>query len=123
MRDLVTRDASAEMLPLVEAHLSGCAPCRLYVERMREVRRLAKEHHARLEPDEGFHARLAARMTRPSGVTLAWATLRVLPATLVLLGILSLLAWLSMGESTGLAQEAPTDNLPSWFLEQSETGT
>ncbi len=123
-RGLMTARASAESLPEVAEHLAHCASCARYSLRMREVRRLAREHHARLEPDEGFRGRLAARIpASPSGVTLDWAALRLLPATLLLLCLLSWLAWQSTRNQDALAEEVPTDNLPSWFLAQSESGT
>jgi hypothetical protein len=53
-------------------------------------------------------------------VTLAWAALRVLPATLLLLAALAWLAWSSTGEGAAEEVAVPTDNLPSWFLAQSE---
>ena len=63
-------------------------------ERLEAVRAHLREHHAGIEPDAGFAARVASRLRRRSaGEAFAWAALRLLPASLA---VLAALAWISL---------------------------
>jgi len=57
--------------------------------RLEEFRGLAREHHARIEPDAQFAVRVLARLPREAAWSIDWAARRVLPVSMaVALGLL-----------------------------------
>lgn len=109
-----------EALPTaIAAHLADCPACARLAERYERVRRDLARHHAGVEPDPGFAARVVARLPRPTEM-LGWAALRLLPATLALVLVLSGWCWLAAPAPSALLDESPSDDLLAWVLDPQE---
>jgi hypothetical protein len=78
----------------VAEHLEACAACSAVAAGLQAARRELVVHHAGIEPDGAFRARVAARLggTRAFHHDLGWAAARLLPAALALAAGLALLA-------------------------------
>jgi len=102
----------------VARHLTDCHECTRFAARLQLARGIFREHHAGIEPDSHFAARVAARLDGEPASPLGWAAVRVLPATLALLLVLAWLSW-SVAPNTTAAQTvvSPTEDLLSWVLE------
>ena len=117
---LTAGDARGDEALRVGEHLGSCASCASYARRVQGVRRLFREHHAGLQPDPSFATRVARELRPEPQDLLAWAAVRMLPATAALLAVL---IWLSVQTTTApaaLLDESPTDDLLSWVIEAPE---
>jgi len=91
--------------------------------RLEQARQYFRRHHANVEPDAAFTQRVSARLERQPSELLGWAALRLLPATAALLAILAWFAFQSTPlTQAAVADNAPTDDLLSWVLEEPENG-
>ena len=113
--------ASAEL----ETHLADCAECARFASELDGLRAALQDHHARVEPDAGFAVRVTARLVRHPAEDLGWVAARLLPVTLVLLGLLAWIAYqtplppLPAGEGV----ETESVDLLSWVVADSSEGT
>lgn len=84
------------------------------------LRRALREHHARVEPDPGFAARVVARLPAAPD-PLRWAAVRLLPAGLALALLLALMVWRELPAAA--AAPATVDELAAWMVEPGGGGT
>ncbi len=86
--------------------------------RLEAVRLYLRGHHAGVEPDAGFAARVAARLDRPAADLLGWAAWKLLPATLALVLVL---VWFAF-QVTPLNEAASSqaDDPLTWVLGENE---
>lgn len=72
-------------------HLERCAACRRLLAGHRAARRALVAHHADLEPDAGFSARVLERIAAPEDpfAALGWAARRLLPLAAALVLVLA----------------------------------
>ena len=105
----------------VARHLTHCPECTRFADRLQVARGIFREHHAGIEPDSHFAARVAARLNGEPASPLGWAAVRVLPAMLALLLMLAWLSWSVVPDATA-AQTlvSPTEDLLTWVLEPGE---
>ncbi len=104
--------------PELVSHLARCAECERFASRLDGVRAVLRRHHANVEPDAGFAARVTARLVRDAAGDLGWTAARLLPATLVLLG---LMAWIAF-QTPLPAVESDSEDLLSWVVADSNGG-
>lgn len=100
------------------SHPESCAECARFAARFAAAQAALRDHHANLEPDAGFAARVAARARRDPTVDLGHAALRLLPVTLMLLAVL---AWITF-RSEPLRGDGPTQDVLGWLAADSSTG-
>lgn len=81
---------------------------------MELARAVLRDHHARVEPDPGFAARVVARLPATPD-PLRWAALRLLPAGLGLALLLGLMVWREL--PAGGAVPASVDELAAWMVD------
>ena len=89
-------------------------------ERLEQARIYFREHHAGIEPDAGFPARVAARLDRPPADLLGWAAWKLLPATLALALVL---AWFALRVTPGselVTSASPVEDPVGWVLNETE---
>lgn len=98
------------------AHLRGCPACSRLAARLGQVQRDLERHHAGLEPEPGFAARVVSRLPRPTEV-LGWAAVRLLPATVALVLVLTGWCWLAAPSPSALLDDSPSDDLLAWVLD------
>ena len=103
----------------VAAHLRECAACSRYSERLRAATELLRERQVSFEPDPGFAGRVVGALPAAPQM-LGWAAVRLLPATLALVALLSVWVWMAAPARTTAMDSAPTDDVLHWVLE--ETG-
>jgi len=123
VRQRLTATAGGTRPAGLEQHLEDCRACMHYATRLQAARRLFADHRSDAQPDAAFATRVVARLEKPPLETLGWAAARLLPATLAL--VLAL-AWFVFDVEPGSTYEesaAPTENLVSWVLEQTENGS
>ena len=101
-------------------HLKNCPHCTRYAARLEAANRLLHGHHTEVEPDVRFAARVVAALPEPAPL-LGWAALRLLPASLALVLVLSGWCWLEAPSPSALIAESPSDDLLSWVLEVAES--
>ncbi len=110
----------AEADPLQD-HLNQCSECRRFEERLKEVRGALRNRHSEVEPDASFTAQVLAQLppreAAPSEL-LGWAALRLLPATLGLLLILTLWSVASSPSPISLLAESAQQDVLSWVLNE-----
>jgi anti-sigma factor RsiW len=101
----------------VRTHIEDCPECATYAERLDSARKALRDHHETFEPDAGFALRVADRLNGRTPELLGWAAARLLPATLVLLAVLGVLAFRAL-PALEVAEEvtSPTDNVLAWVL-------
>jgi hypothetical protein len=88
--------------------------------RLEQARTYFRDHHAGVEPDAGFAARVVARLERPPADLLGWAAWRLLPATLALAVVL---AWFALRVTPGTwsaALASPAEDPLGWILDETE---
>ena len=103
----------------VQAHLEDCTPCARLASRLEQVRGALQRRHAGISPDPQFAARVAGNVTDSNGEQLAWAALRLLPGTVVLVLLLSWFAWRNDVPVVQIPAQAPTDDLLNWVATRS----
>ncbi len=115
-----TRSESA--LALIGRHLAECPACAAFAHRVADAQQALNRHHAGIEPDAGFAARVVAALPQPQA-PLTWAAMRLLPAALAL--VLVLAGWVLIDSSrpSTVADQSPTDDLLGWVLHETENGS
>jgi len=103
-------------------HLDGCASCGAYAARLLETVRALADHHAGIDPDAAFAARVVAALPEQRPL-LARFALKLLPAALAL--VLVLAGWIAIeGRRHTVAQEpVPSDDLLTWVLQDEGNGS
>jgi len=100
-------------------HLRDCDSCRRYSERLRIASELLRNQHAGFEPDSGFVQRVTTALPGPPQL-LGWAAVRLLPAGLALVVLLTGWVWVAAPAATTAMEVAPTDDVLTWVLEEAE---
>jgi len=116
-RMLTAADVGAAAL---RRHLASCAECARYEKRLEAVFETLGSHHLAVTAPASFSARVRARL-RGDEDALGWAALRLLPATL---GLLLLLSWLNYRsvDPDAAASTDPTTAVLSWVLDAGSEG-
>ena len=106
--------------PELAEHLAGCVTCAWFAARLAHARRALREHHAGVEPDAGFVARVVSRLGRPADLV-GFAALRLLPAAIALALVLGVLVQMrpTVAEETtaSVTEESAGDDLLVWLAE------
>lgn len=118
VRDRLMDGAGERGTEMIE-HLDACAACAAFARRLGEAEALLRAHHAGVEPDAAFAARVVARLPEPSEL-LGWAALRLLPATLALALVLTAWCVLATPGPSSLVEETPTDDVLAWVVATEE---
>ncbi len=97
---------------------------------LEQVRKALRSRHAGVTPDVHFAERVRARLRPEPAAMLGWAAFRVLPATFVILAVLTWMVFSSTPVDTGLQATAasstsasPTEDIFAWVLEDTENGS
>lgn len=122
IRERLTAQApAASPVDGIRDHLAACAACRRYAARLDALRRGLADHHAGVEPDRGFPARVAAALPYHGDASLGHAALRLLPVTIAL--VLAL-AWFALQHAPPTTDDVETaalgDDPLVWLLETTE---
>lgn len=101
----------------VREHAAACEECASYRQRLDAVYRALGDHHTPVAPPAGFASRVRGRLHRDED-PIGWAALRLLPATL---GLILLLSWLNLRATEPAADEItdPTTAVLTWVLNPS----
>ena len=99
----------------VRQHLEDCADCTSFAARLGDVEQALREHRSQVIPPAGFAATVQQRLPQGNDL-IGWAALRILPATL---GLVLLLSWLTLRQESTVENldTDPTDALVSWMLD------
>ena len=99
----------------LRSHLADCAECSSFRQRLDAVMGALEGHHLAVVPPADFATRIRRSLHRDDD-PLAWAALRLLPATL---GLVLLLSWLNLRTSEPAAEDLtdPTAVVLSWVLD------
>jgi hypothetical protein len=105
----------------VAAHLRHCAACRRFAERLQTTRQGLRRHHAGIEPDAAFAARVGRHLANDTPTNLGRTALRLLPLSAAVL----LLLFLISTQTTPLPEPAATittteDAYLTWVLAADE---
>jgi hypothetical protein len=100
-------------------------------QEIKKVRDAMRSHHAGVTPDAYFAERVRARLQPEPTVMLGWAAYRVLPATFVILAVLTWAVFtstpvetnLQAGAGTSASVRSPSEDVFSWLLEDTENGS
>jgi len=106
--------------PLAD-HLDSCASCGAFAARLALAVRSLADHHARVEPDAAFAARVVAALPERRPLVARFA-LRLLPAALALALVLGGWVVLEQRRHPATQETAPTDDLLGWVLQDEENG-
>ncbi len=90
---------------------------------LEETRGALRSRHAGVVPDAGFAVRVRARLRHEPAELLGLAALRMLPVTLIILLLLSWLAFTGTPRVDTGSGDAPTDDVLAWVLEDGENGS
>ena len=113
-------NASSDALSV---HLAGCEDCRSLMAALDAASSMLRSRHAGVTPDTAFATRVRARLQREPAQQLATAALRMLPVTVIILLLLSWLAFTATPQVEALTDEAPTEDILAWVLEGPEEGS
>ena len=108
---LSAQDPSREL----RSHVAACPECDSFRRRVDAVVGALGDHHVAITPPPDFVARV--RRSLQDDDPLAWAALRLLPATL---GLVLLLSWLNLRAVEPAATEStddPTTVVLNWVLD------
>lgn len=102
-------------------HLRQCAACRSFAGRLQTTRQGLRLHHAGIEPDAAFAARLRRRLATDTPSDLGRTALRLLPLSAAVLLFLFLIST----QTTPLSEPAATitateDAYVTWVLAADE---
>ena len=103
----------------LERHLGTCPSCRAFAERAEIALAKLREREAEVVPEAGFAARVTAALPGDPEV-LAWAALRLLPATVALALVLTGWCLTGVPGPSELVEESPADAPLAWLLETNE---
>lgn len=99
------------------AHLKECASCASFLSRLGLAQASLRDHRSDHLPDAYFARRVSAAVTGGSD-QLGWAAARLLPVALALTLVLTAWAWLATPSPSALVEQAPTEDLLGWILEE-----
>ena len=105
------------------AHLAGCDDCRRLREALDETGSMLRSRHAGVLPDAAFATRVRARLRREPAQVLGTAALRLLPLTVLILMVLSWMAFTATPQVEQAGVDAPTEDVLVWVLEDPEEGS
>lgn len=105
---------------LLDRHLERCPACADFAERARLAVESLGARRSAVIADSSFAARVHRALPEAREDFLGWALLRVLPASVALSLVLGIWSWNATGTPSTVLEEAPTDDLISWVLEESE---
>lgn len=99
----------------VRRHVASCDGCARFAQRLEAVERALGDHHLQVAPPIGFAGHIRARLPRHAD-PLTWAVLRLLPATL---GLVLLLSWLNLQGKESVETESadPTAAVLTWMID------
>ncbi len=119
-RGLLTKGRAASAA--ARRHAMDCEECGRFARRLAAVERALGERHASISPPAGFAARVQAQLAGNDDL-IGWAALRLLPATL---GLILLLSWLNLRTpasqavtATATATADPAAAVLTWVLDPS----
>jgi len=114
-RELTACKAGEPTSNATRRHLDGCPHCARFDRRLRSVELAMREHRSRTTAPPGF-ATAVGRLLPQDRDLIGWAALRLLPATI---GLLLLLSWLNLQQARTAGSETsdPTEAVLSWVLE------
>ncbi len=104
-------------------HVAECDECRRLMAALSETSSMLRSRHAGVVPDAGFATRVRARLQREPAQVVGTAALRLLPVTVVILVLLSWLAFTATPQADTASGEAPTEDVLAWVLEVQEEGS
>jgi predicted anti-sigma-YlaC factor YlaD len=104
-------------------HLAGCEDCRILKANLDAAGRMLRSRHAGVVPDGAFATRVRARLHREPVQVLGTAALRLLPVTVLLLLLISWLAFTATPQTEFGDSAAPTEDVLAWVLEDLEAGS
>lgn len=116
VRGLLTARRTADRA--ARRHVADCDECGRFAQRLAAVERELSERHAGVRPRAGFAARVEAQLPRDDDL-MGWAALRLLPATL---GFILLLSWLNLrtpASQTAAEPVDPAEAVLTWVLDPS----
>ncbi len=117
-RDKLLAWEGIEPPPPVRAHLESCTSCAAFARRFETAREALRDHRAEHQPDPYFARRVSALAAGGSD-PLGWAAMKLLPVTLTLVLAMSAWCWLATPGPSELFEQAPTEDLLGWALEES----
>lgn len=122
--------------PEVAEHLGHCTSCATFAHRLGAFRAALRDHHAGVEPDAAFVARLRGRLPDSATDLMGRAALRLLPLGAAAVLGLGVALWMTNGElaPTGTSGDdtlivdasgttSPVDDPLGWLLESADDGT
>ncbi len=114
-RELAAGKAGETQSDAARRHLDGCPQCARFDRRLHGARRALQEHRSPATPPPGFAAAVGRRLPQDRDL-IGWAALRLLPATI---GLVLLLSWLNLQQGRAFESETadPTEAVLSWVLE------
>jgi len=104
-------------------HLAGCDDCRKLKAVLDEAGSMLRSRHAGVVPDATFATRVRARLHREPSQLLGMAALRLLPVTILILVVISWLAFTAAPQVEQVSSDAPTEDVLAWVLEDLEEGS
>ena len=98
---------------------------------LQQVRDALRSRHAGVTPDVHFADRVRARLRQEPTDMLGWAAFRVLPATFVILAVLTWAVFsstpvdanLQTGAGSVVVASSPGEDIFAWLLEDAENGS
>lgn len=117
-RERLGRSGETALPGELGSHLESCVECARFAAKLAAARTALRDHHANLEPDAGFAARVTARARRDPAGDLGHAALRLLPATLMLLAVL---AWIAFRSEPQRA-DGSTQDVLGWLAADTTGG-
>ncbi len=103
---------------LARRHVEECVACGRFAQRLAAVERELGERQADVRPPAGFAARVQAQLPGTDDLV-GWAALRLLPA---MLGMILLLSWLNLrtpASQTATETDDPAEAVLTWVLDPS----
>ncbi len=123
IRTRLTASTRSESAPaLIGRHLAQCPACAAFARRVADAQQALNRHHAGIEPDAGFAARVVAALPQPPA-PLTWAAMRLLPAALALVLVLAGWVLIDTSRPSTVADQSPTDDVLGWVLHDTENGS
>lgn len=88
--------------------------------RIEESRRWFRDHHARVEPDAAFAARVTLRLGAERRVDLGWAAARLLPASIAIALVLAWATTRGVAVRQELTRSSSETDVLAWVLSDTE---
>jgi predicted anti-sigma-YlaC factor YlaD len=116
-------DPGVKSSAALSEHLADCEDCRNLKAALDATGSMLRSRHAGVVPDGAFATRVRARLQREPAQVLATAALRLLPVTVLLLLLISWLAFTATPQAEFGDSAAPTEDVLAWVLEGQEEGS